>query len=52
MTCIVSENCIKRKDTDCVEVCPLGCFREALDFLVIAPEEWCGIRDKLHFLER
>ena len=39
MTYVVSENCIKCKYTDCVEVCPVDCFREGPNFLVIAPDE-------------
>lgn len=39
MTYVVSENCIKCKYTDCVEVCPVDCFREGPNFLVIDPDE-------------
>ena len=39
MTFIVLENCIKCKYTDCVEVCPVDCFHEGPNFLVIDPEE-------------
>lgn len=39
MTYVVSENCIRCKYTDCVEVCPVDCFREGENFLVIDPEE-------------
>lgn len=39
MTYVVSENCIKCKYTDCVEVCPVDCFREGPNFLVIDPNE-------------
>ena len=39
MTYIVNENCIKCKYTDCVEVCPVDCFHEGPNFLVINPEE-------------
>ena len=39
MTFIVSENCIKCKYTDCVEVCPVDCFYEGPNFLVIDPDE-------------
>jgi ferredoxin len=39
MTYVVSENCIKCKYTDCVEVCPVDCFREGANFLVIDPDE-------------
>ena len=39
MTYIVTENCIKCKYTDCVDVCPVDCFREGPNMLVIDPEE-------------
>lgn len=39
MTYVVTENCIKCKYTDCVEVCPVDCFHEGPNFLVIDPEE-------------
>jgi len=39
MTYIVTENCIRCKYTDCVEVCPVDCFHEGPNFLVIDPEE-------------
>lgn len=39
MTYVVTENCIKCKYTDCVEVCPVDCFREGPNFLVIDPDE-------------
>ncbi|RMG31549.1 MAG: ferredoxin family protein [Gammaproteobacteria bacterium] len=39
MTFVVAENCIKCKYTDCVEVCPVDCFHEGPNFLVIDPEE-------------
>ena len=39
MTYIVLEDCIKCKHTDCVEVCPVDCFHEGPNFLVIDPEE-------------
>ena len=35
MTFVVTENCIKCKYTDCVEVCPVDCFNEGPNFLVI-----------------
>ncbi|HSN17208.1 MAG TPA: ferredoxin FdxA [Gammaproteobacteria bacterium] len=38
MTHVVTENCIKCKYTDCVEVCPVDCFHEGPNFLVIDPE--------------
>ena len=45
MTYVVTESCIKCKYTDCVEVCPVDCFYEGPDFLVIHPEECidCGL---------
>ena len=39
MTYVVTESCIKCKYTDCVEVCPVDCFREGPNFLVIDPDE-------------
>lgn len=39
MTYIVVEDCIKCKHTDCVDVCPVDCFHEGPNFLVIDPEE-------------
>jgi ferredoxin len=39
MTYVVAENCIKCKYTDCVEVCPVDCFHEGPNFLVIDPDE-------------
>ncbi len=39
MTYVVTENCIKCKYTDCVEVCPVDCFHEGPNFLVIDPDE-------------
>ena len=38
MTFVVTESCIKCKYTDCVEVCPVDCFYEGPNFLVIHPE--------------
>src|SRR3546814_11852853 len=38
MTHVVTENCINCKHTDCVEVCPVDCFHEGPNFLVIDPE--------------
>ena len=45
MTYIVTENCIKCKYMDCVEVCPVDCFYEGENFLVIHPDECidCGV---------
>ena len=39
MTFVVTESCIRCKYTDCVEVCPVDCFREGKNFLVIDPDE-------------
>lgn len=39
MTYVVLENCIKCKYTDCVDVCPVDCFHEGPNFLVIDPDE-------------
>ena len=39
MTFVVTENCIKCKYMDCVEVCPVDCFYEGPNFLVIHPDE-------------
>ena len=45
MTYIVTEDCIKCKYTDCVEVCPVDCFYEGENMLVIHPDECidCGV---------
>ncbi|MAR95995.1 MAG: hypothetical protein CMD46_06595 [Gammaproteobacteria bacterium] len=45
MTYVVTETCIKCKYTDCVEVCPVDCFYEGPEFLVIHPDECidCGL---------
>ena len=39
MTFVITENCIKCKFTDCVDVCPVDCFHEGPNFLVIDPDE-------------
>ena len=39
MTFVVTENCIKCKYTDCVDVCPVDCFHEGPNFLAIDPDE-------------
>jgi len=39
MAYVVTENCIRCKYTDCVEVCPVDCFHEGPNFLVIDPDE-------------
>jgi len=45
MTYLVVDNCIKCKHTDCVAVCPVDCFYEGEDMLVINPDECidCGV---------
>ena len=45
MTYIVKDECIKCKLTDCVEVCPVDCFYEGENMLVINPDECidCGV---------
>lgn len=45
MTYVVTDNCIACKYTDCVEVCPVDCFYEGENFLVIHPDECidCGV---------
>ncbi len=45
MTYIVNDNCIKCKLMDCVEVCPVDCFYEGENMLVIHPDECidCGV---------
>ncbi|SCZ49691.1 ferredoxin FdxA [Thiohalomonas denitrificans] len=39
MTYVVTDNCIRCKYTDCVDVCPVDCFHEGPNFLAIDPEE-------------
>lgn len=39
MAFVITENCIKCKYTDCVDVCPVDCFHEGPNFLVIDPDE-------------
>jgi len=45
MTYVVTENCIKCKYMDCVEVCPVDCFYVGENMLVILPDECidCGV---------
>ena len=45
LTYVVTEACIKCKYTDCVEVCPVDCFYEGANMLVIHPDECidCGV---------
>ena len=39
MPFVVTQSCIKCKYTDCVEVCPVDCFHEGPNMLVIDPDE-------------
>lgn len=39
MPYVITESCIKCKYTDCVDVCPVDCFREGPNMLVIDPDE-------------
>ena len=45
MTYVVTEACIKCKHMDCIEVCPVDCFYEGANMLVIHPDECidCGV---------
>ena len=45
MTYVVNDECIKCKYMDCVEVCPVDCFYEGENMLVIHPDECidCGV---------
>jgi ferredoxin len=45
MTYVVNDACIKCKYMDCVEVCPVDCFYEGVNMLVINPDECidCGV---------
>ena len=45
MTFVVTDNCINCKYMDCVEVCPVDCFYEGDNMLVIHPDERidCGV---------
>jgi len=45
MTYVVTEKCIRCKFMDCVEVCPVDCFYEGENMLVIHPDECidCGV---------
>ena len=45
MTYVVNDNCIRCKTMDCVVVCPVDCFYEGENMLVIHPEECidCGV---------
>ena len=47
MTYLVNDKCIKCKLMDCVEVCPVDCFYEGKNMLVIKPDEkWLEINKK------
>lgn len=39
MTHVVTESCIQCRYTDCVDVCPVDCFKKGPNFLVIDPDE-------------
>jgi ferredoxin len=45
MTYVVTDACIRCKYMDCVEVCPVDCFYEGENMLVINPSECidCGV---------
>lgn len=45
MPFVVTENCVKCRYTDCVEVCPVNCFYEGENMVVINPDECidCGV---------
>lgn len=45
MTYVITDHCIRCKFTDCVEVCPVDCFHEGPNYLVIDPDECidCGV---------
>lgn len=45
MTHVVTDSCIQCRYTDCVEICPVDCFHEGLNFITIDPEECidCGL---------
>ena len=45
MPYVVTDNCIRCKYMDCVEVCPVSCFYEGDNMLVIRPDECidCGV---------
>ncbi|QLK52858.1 ferredoxin family protein [Ehrlichia ruminantium] len=45
MTHFITDRCIKCKYTDCVEVCPVDCFYEGPNMLVIDPDQCidCGV---------
>jgi ferredoxin len=45
MTYVVNDKCVMCKHTSCVEVCPVDCFYEGENMLVINPDECidCGV---------
>jgi ferredoxin len=45
MTFVITDACIRCKYTECVEVCPVDCFHEGPNMLVINPNECidCGV---------
>lgn len=45
MTYVVTDSCVRCKFMDCVEVCPVDCFYEGENMLVINPDECidCGV---------
>ena len=45
MTYVVTDSCVKCKYTDCVDVCPVECFHESSNMLVINPDKCidCGV---------
>jgi len=47
MTYVVADPCVKCKYTDCVDVCPVTCFYEGANTIVIHPDECidCGACD-------
>ena len=64
MTYIVNDSCIRCKHMDCVEVCPVDCFYEGENMLVINPiectemraedvpedaDEWHGVEGKMQY---
>jgi ferredoxin len=52
MTFVVTQACIKCKYTDCVSVCPVDCFHEGPNFLVINPEGCIDVpADQQEFIE-
>jgi ferredoxin len=47
LTYIVNDSCIRCKLMDCVEVCPVDCFYEGENMLVIHPDECIGVRARM-----